>query len=135
MRSFSLLRLESNSTNCLAQIASGNYRLLPYSIEFWIEHCSQYASKRRGLGLDQLFQHHLAQMHKSHEDCLRALGHTTLQVPTLGKSNDSNTDERLELFSSMPIYRLMVDVLNLRRLASQLDGDNSSGMSGLKTPI
>ncbi|EUC41875.1 hypothetical protein COCMIDRAFT_57997, partial [Bipolaris oryzae ATCC 44560] len=51
-RSLNLLRFKSNSLEYLTQVASGNYRLLPYAIEFWIEHCSQYASGRDSLDIE-----------------------------------------------------------------------------------
>jgi hypothetical protein len=128
--------LDSSSIGYLGQIASGNYRLLPYAIEFWIEHCSQYATGGR-LDLDQLFQQHLAQMYEKHKDCLHELGHATIQVATQDNNNNANyADERLQLFSNMPIYGLMADVLSLRHFASQLDGDNSSGtLDSYATPV
>jgi hypothetical protein len=126
-RSLDLLRLESSSIGYLAQIASGNYRLLPYAIEFWIEHCLQYASGGR-LDLDRLFQHHLAQMHEKHKDCLHELGRATIQVATQDNDNADYVDERIQLFTKIPIYGLIADVLSLRQSASQLDGQNSSGM-------
>jgi len=117
----------TNSADHLALIASGNYRLLPYAIEFWIEHCSQYASERGTLGLDQRLQHHLARMHQGHESCLHAHGRAVTQTNLPGETTHSQADERLRLFSNMPIYGLMAGVLDFRRLVGQLDGDNSSG--------
>ncbi|KAJ6285479.1 hypothetical protein J3E71DRAFT_373608 [Bipolaris maydis] len=125
-RSLDLLRFESNSLECLAQVASGHYRLLPYAIEFWIEHCLQYASGRVSLGMEQQFQDRLTQMHETHQNCRHALGRTVNQVETREQINDSNLDERVRLFSGMKIYQLIVDLLNLRLLASKLDGDSSS---------
>jgi hypothetical protein len=94
-RGLDLLRLESSSIDYLARIASGNYRLLPYAIEFWIEHCSQYASGGGSLGLDRPFQHHLARMHEKHKDCLHALGRITIQVGTQDKTNARHVDGQL----------------------------------------
>ena len=126
-RGLDLVRLGSNSTDHLALIASGNYRLLPYAIEFWIEHCSQYASERGTLGLGQRLQHHLARMHEGHESCLHVHGRAVTQTNSPGETNHSQADERLRLFSNMPIHGLMAGVLDFRRLVGQLDGDNSSG--------
>jgi hypothetical protein len=125
-RSLDLIGLECTSIGYLTRIASGSYRLLPYAIEFWIEHCSQYASGGR-LDLDRLFQQHLARMHEKHNDCLHELGRATTQVATQDRNNANHVDERLQLFSNMPIYGLMADVLSLRQLVGQFDGDNSSG--------
>ncbi|RYN19214.1 hypothetical protein AA0119_g12858 [Alternaria tenuissima] len=129
MRGLDLVFLDSGSIDCLARIASGNYRLLPYAIEFWIEHCSQYyASGGGSLGLDRPLQHHMARMYEKHQDYLHTLGRAISQVKTQETAHASDVDGRLEPFSNMPIYGLMADVLHLRRLASQLDGDNSSNI-------
>jgi hypothetical protein len=132
-RGLDRVRLESSSIDYLTRITSGNYRHLPYAIELWIEHCSQYASGRGSL--DRPFRYHLARMHEKHKDCLHELGPATIQVGTQGRNNASHVDERLELYSNMPIYGLVADVLSLRRLASQLDGDNSSGRFRLNMPL
>jgi hypothetical protein len=124
--------MDSSSVDYRAQIVSGKHRLLPYAIEFWIEHCSQYASKAGSLRMDQLFQQHLARMHDKHQQCLHALGRAMTQAQATDKTN---TNVRLQLFSNMPICELMADVLSLRQLASQLDGENSSGRCRLTTPL
>jgi len=66
-------------------------------------------------------------MHEGHEICLRALGRTTIQTNSPGGTNHSQADEPLRHFSNMPVYRLMADVLDFRRLVGQLDDEDSSG--------
>ncbi|RMZ72474.1 hypothetical protein GMOD_00007468 [Pyrenophora seminiperda CCB06] len=134
-RALDLVRLESTSIDHLTLIASGNYRLLPYAIEFWIEHCSQYASRGGSFGLDRPFQHHLSRMHKKHKDCLHVLGGATGQLRTQDKSHASHIVEKLEHFFNMPIHGLMADVLSLRQLVSEIDGDNSFGKFKLNMPL
>ena len=70
-------------------------------------------------------------MYEKHQDYLHTLGRATSQVKTQETAHASDVDGRLEPFFNMPIYGLMADVLHLRRLASQLDGDNSSSRSRL----
>ncbi|KAH3951684.1 hypothetical protein HBI56_079460 [Parastagonospora nodorum] len=127
MRSLDLLRLECNPNDHLTRIASGHYRLLPYAMEFWVEHCSQYASGGGSLGHDQPLQQHLAKLHEKHST-LHDLRQTTVQVETLDRDNTSYADESLHLFSNLPICSIMADVLSLRRLTSQFDGENSSNI-------
>lgn len=76
--------------------------------------------------MEQQFQDLLTQMHETHQNCWHALGRTVNQVEARDKTNDSNPDERLQLFSGMEIYQLMADILHTRLLASKLDGDSSS---------
>ncbi|CAN9372932.1 unnamed protein product [Alternaria alternata] len=128
MRGLDLVCLDSGSIDCLARIASGNYRLLPYAIEFWIEHCSQYYASGGSLGPDRPLQHHMARMYEKHQNYLHTLGRATRQVKTQENAHASDMDGRLEPFFNMPIYGLMADVLLLRGLASQLDGENSSNI-------
>jgi hypothetical protein len=133
-RGLDFVCLESSSVEYLAQVASCDYRLLPYAIEFWIEHCSQYASAGGSLDKDRIFQHHLARMHDKHKDRLHALGHATACASTHDNSSVSYLDERLGLFLNTPIYALMTDILNLRKSA-RLDGDKGSGRLGLNSSL
>lgn len=126
IRGLELVRMGDNSADYLALIASGNYRLLPYAIEFWIEHCLQYASGR-DLRPGRPLQRHLDRLHGTHEDYLHAFGLGTTQNVSPDWTNTTHADERLSLFLNIPIYGLMVNLLSLRHLVSQLDGDNSSG--------
>jgi hypothetical protein len=127
LRGLELVRLGSNPTAYLALIASGNYRLLPYAIEFWIEHCSQYASGGGSLGLDRPIQLHLARLHEKHRDILHALGLPTSPVALPEGANTGHANEQIRLYSNVPIYGLMADILSLRQLVGRLDADNSSG--------
>lgn len=126
-RSLDLLCVDSGSVTNFARIVSGHHRLLPYSLEFWIEHCLEYASKRKNLCLDRVIEYHLDQLYEKHEGSLHAVGCNVVQTATQTETNVSYGDERLELFSDMPIYGLMADVLQLRRLASQENDDRSVG--------
>ncbi|CAN9168468.1 unnamed protein product [Alternaria alternata] len=125
-RSLDLVYLDSSSVDYLARIASGHHRLLPYALEFWVEHCLDYASSGGNLSPDGQFQYHLSRIHEKHEECLDALGRATVQVGTQRTAGAGDVDERLDLFSSMPIHKLMADVQNLRLLASQSDGNDRS---------
>ena len=125
MRGLELVRLGSNSTDYLALIASGNCRLLPYATEFWIEHCLQYASGR-DLRPGRPFQRQLDRLHGTHEAYLHALGLATTHNVSSDWANATHAEERLSLFLNIPIYGLMANVLGLRQLVSQFDGDNGS---------
>ena len=126
-RSLDLLCVDSGSVTNFARIVSGHHRLLPYALEFWIEHCLEYASERENLGLDQAIQHHLDQLYEKHKSSLHAVGCNAVQTATQTETNVSYGDERLELFSGMPIYGLMADVLQLRRLDRKKNDDRSVG--------
>lgn len=125
-RGFELLRLENSSIDHLGRVASGNYRLLPYAIEFWIDHCMRYASVGGNLGPDRPFQYHVTRMCETHKECMHALGHV-IQVDTKDEPKVTLVDEQLGLFLNTPIHCLMSDVLRFRRVASQLNDDNRSG--------
>jgi hypothetical protein len=130
-RSLDLVCLDSGSVDYLVRIVSGHHRLLPYALEFWIEHCLDYASSRGNLSPDGHFQYHLSRIHEKHEECLDALGRATVQVGTQTAAEASDADERLEQLSSMPVHKLMADVQHLRLLASQSDSNDRSGRSEL----
>ncbi|USP82247.1 hypothetical protein yc1106_09521 [Curvularia clavata] len=125
-RALNLLLLDKNSTDYLCHLVSGKYRLLAYALEFWIEHCLQHAFERGSLGTDQPLQHHLAQMHEKHMEVCNAVQRTSTPVRTQDANDLNHKDDRLEAFSNMPIHGLMIDVLRLRRLTSQLDGEKAS---------
>jgi hypothetical protein len=127
IRGLELVRLGSDATAYLAVIASGNYRLLPYAIEFWIDHCSQYALGGGCLGLDRPLQRHLARLYEKHKDILHALRLAIPQAASPERAMKDHANEQIKLYSNIPIYGLMAEILSLRQLVSQLDGDNSSG--------
>jgi hypothetical protein len=119
--------VNSGSVTNFARIVSGHHRFLPYALEFWIEHCLEYALERKYLGLDQMIQHHLDQLYEKHKGSLHAVGCNAVQTAMRTETNVSYGDDRLEPFSGMPIYELMADVLHLRQLASQENDDRSAG--------
>jgi hypothetical protein len=59
------------------------------------------------------------------------MGYNAVQTATRTETNVSYGDERLELFSGMPIFGLMADILQLRRLTSQKNDDRNVGKSRL----
>jgi hypothetical protein len=117
----------NSSSDSLAQIATGNYRLLPYAIEFWIEHCFLYANAGGFLNHENPLSHYLARLYDAHNQCQQRLGTSAIQVDKTVEAQHSHADDRLECFSQMPIQELMKDVLCLRQLASRFDGENSTG--------
>jgi hypothetical protein len=132
-RGFELLRFEHSSIGHLAHIASGHYRLLPYAIEFWIDHCIQYASTGGSLGPDRPFQDHVARMCETHKECKHAIGHV-IQVDTQDEPNVGLVDEQIGLFVNTPIHCLMSDVLRFKRVASQLNDEKTPGRFGFSIP-
>ena len=127
MRGLDFVRSGSNAIDYLAQIAIGNYRLLPYAIAFWIQHCLRYASGGGTLGPDCPLRHHLTKMHRKHEDCLDTQMCATTRNETQNMADASHTSEPLQLYSNVPVYRLMGDVLSLRNLVNGENRDNSVG--------
>ena len=127
MRGLDFVRSGSNAIDYLAQIAIGNYRLLPYAIAFWIDHCSRYASGGGTLGPDCPLRHHLTKMHSKHEDCLDSQMCATAQNETQNVADTRQASEPLQLYSNVPVYRLMGDVLSLRNLVSLGIRDTSTG--------
>lgn len=126
-RGLDLVHLDSKSNYYLARLVSCNYRLLPYAIEFWIEHCSQYTTSVGSPDLNGPIQGHLARLYEKHKTCLDTLGQTTVQARIQDENQASQLDERLKLFSHIAVHELIVDVSSLKWQASQLDGDSSSG--------
>lgn len=127
-RALDLTLLADDNYDNLAKIARGNYRLLPYAIEFWIEHCSQYAMSGGNLHLDAPIQNHIAALFEKHTHCSDGLGTaTSMQALLQSPNNPGQVDDQLELFSNTPIHALVAQVLSLRRLVRQLDGDDISG--------
>jgi hypothetical protein len=134
-RGFELLRLKDSSIGHLTRIASGHYRLLPYAIEFWIDHCMRYASAGGSLGPDRPFQYHVARLCETHNECMHALGHV-IQVDIQDEPNVGLVDKQLGLFVNTPVHCLISEVLRFRRVASQPHDDNSPGRFGfsISTP-
>jgi len=124
-RGLDLLRSGDMSAG-LAQIASGNYRLLPYALEFWIEHCSRYAVSRDSLEVESPLTYHLTRLHDAHEHCLRSVkGAEELQAS--GEATISQPEDRLRPFAGIPAQNLMKEVLRIRLIASQCGCENGKG--------
>lgn len=129
IRGLHLLRFSDNTPD-LARIAGGGYRLLPYALEFWIEHCSRYANLENSSWKDSPLVQHLNHLHDTHEQLS-----TDLNRAKDAHSSDTNAsarlDDRMKSFAHMPAHELMIEILRIRRLASQSSYEDGKSMRNL----
>jgi hypothetical protein len=125
VRGLGLLRPGTRSDNH-ARIASGSYRLLPYTLEFWIEHCFLYTSEGGALGLNCSLMRHLTRLSDAHR-----LLSTSLNCPgndeTPADDELGQQAEKLQPFSHLPAHGLMKEVLRTRRLAIERGCETGQG--------
>jgi hypothetical protein len=133
IRGLDLLHPEAAPSYNLVRVVSGSYRLLPYALEFWIEHCLLYASTGGPLDLDHLFSRHLTQLRNKHDQLSRRLDTGEIENPSPLEASQSQPDDRLKLLAHIPIHALMRGVLNARWSASQLLCENGEGKPRYRT--
>jgi hypothetical protein len=122
-----LVRPNITFSEVLFQTASCNYRLLFYALEYWVEHCFQYASSSPRL--HSTFTRHLDYLHEKHSRLAQLLG-----IPSPANESLDELDERLRLFSQTPAQFLMREQLVNSQLTSKLkqpcrDGKGSYALS------
>jgi hypothetical protein len=127
MRGLDLLRPEAAPSYNLVQIASGTYRLLPYALESWIEHCLFYASSGGPLTLDHLLSCRLTRLRNKHDQLSQRLDISELENSGSFEVSESKLDDRLQLLAHIPIHNLMKGVLYVRWSASQHFCENGEG--------
>lgn len=116
----------------LVRIVRGSHRLLPYALEFWIEHCSNYASQEGYLGVANPLSRHLTRLHNTHEDASNHLNRLENSCAPNEPLN-SEGDDQLKAFSHMPIHEIMKGVLHVRRLTGQRRCENGRGACTLRS--
>lgn len=107
-----LVRPNITYSEVLFQTASCNHRLLFYALEYWVEHCFQYASSSPSL--HTTFTRHLDYLHEKHLRLAQLLG-----MPSTAKEFLEDSDERLCLFSQTPARLLMREQLVNNQLTSK----------------
>jgi hypothetical protein len=120
VRGLGLLRPRTNSDSH-ARLANGSYRLLPYALKFWIEHCSMYASKGGTLSANCPLAKHLSRLHEAHRLLSRSLN------KPLSLVTEALQDADLQNYARLPAHTLMVEVRRIQRLASENGYENGPG--------
>ena len=111
-------------------MGSGLYRLLPYALEFWIEHFLQYASNYGCVEEDQPLVRHLSALRSKHDHILQIVGKPESKFSHDATPDDS-LDGRLRLVSHLSIYGLIRELLSLRRTIRQMKFENGTGRLAL----
>jgi hypothetical protein len=119
----------------LVRIASGIYRLLPYALEYWIEHCLLFAMQAVPLGTDHILSRQLSYLDDKHGHVVQRLKHAEDVGPVPFDSSKSPSDDRLRLIEHLPTYDLMSKVLHVRWLADQHVCENGEGKLHFRSVI
>ena len=111
----------------LTSVVSGVHRLLPYAIDYWIEHCLVYSTSG-SLQPDCGLALRLCDLKIKHNQILQNWNtpgdHNSHQIhPTTG----CILDDRLRFIAHLPIFPLVTAVLEARKSASQHIPDNGEG--------
>jgi hypothetical protein len=112
----------------LKRVGSGLYRLLPYALEYWSEHLLLYGSLRGSVVEDERLTWQISEFCSKHDRLLRVVdgNETGLTGPNLQDSLEIQ-EPRLETISQLPAYRLVKQIIHLRRSASQEDCADEKG--------
>lgn len=127
MRGLDLLHPEAAPSYNLVRIASGGYRLLPYALEFWIEHCLLYALTGGPLDLDHPLPRHLTHLRNKHDQLSQRPDPGEIKYPCPSEAFGSQLADRLKVWAHVPIHDLMRGVLRARWSASQQFCENGEG--------
>jgi len=130
IRGFDLLRLDDGHFERKARIATGAYRLLPYALEYWIEHCLLYATNEILVDLNQLLLSRLTQLRVKHDQLLQGIGNGETSHPNAcdtSKVFENKLENRTKLIAHLPIHDLIRRVLHVRWLTSQQLCKNGEG--------
>ena len=74
LRSLHLASGDSSFSSNQITVATGSYRLLPYALEYWIEHCLLYTSMEGTIGPNQALPYRLTQLREKHDQILQNSG-------------------------------------------------------------
>jgi hypothetical protein len=127
MNGLSLLRPTVSSTEVLIRVAAGTHRLLPYALEFWVEHCLSYAFTVGSSAIQVFLLHRLANLHDKH-DYLTQIAQPNDYHPILSLGlSQIEPDERINLYAHLPVQTLMREVLRSRQSISRQNCKNGHG--------
>jgi len=128
LRGLDLLHQGSTPSKHLIQIAGGTYRLLPYALEYWVEHCLQYAVSDGLLEPGHILSHRLTELWDKHNQLLHIFDSGKFTHTESSKTfKEWPLDDRLKSVAHLPINGLMTDVLQVRRLADEQICENGEG--------
>jgi hypothetical protein len=128
IRGLELFHHSAAPSDHLIRIAGGTYRLLPYALEYWTEHCLQYAANNDSREPGSLLLGRLNELRMNHNKFLEISRSGEVATPqSLISSKEYPSDDRLKYMSHLPIKHLMGEVLRVRWLAGQQLCENGEG--------
>ena len=128
IRGLDLLHQDPAQPKHFVQIASGAYRLLPYALEYWIEHCLRYAASGGPLHLEHPISRRLTELWGKHSQLLQTFeGGKPTYTNSSQAFNELPLDNRLKYMAHLPIYDLMSEVLRVRWLVGEQLCENGEG--------
>lgn len=127
-RSLDLLSVASAFSDRFVQISSGSYRLLHYAAEFWVAHCSLYASTQTATELGLAISSRLAELYDKHERLLKEPHVIDTHCDRFIEVDEDQVIDKLKPFAHMLVHDLMKRVLHVRWLATQHECENGKGI-------
>ncbi|KAF2728956.1 ankyrin [Polyplosphaeria fusca] len=104
----------------LISIANGTHRLLPYSINHWIEHCLDYAKCGGKLDMNCPLPRLLAELQRKHDQLLQEIAERDPSHHQSASDVDMKSfKDGFELLRHLPAHQLMQDVLSDQSNTSQ----------------
>lgn len=117
--SLDLLHPNASLSENRVRIATGTYRLLPYALEYWIEHCLLYAAKESTVSLNQQYLHQLTRLHEKHNRLVQELDTAGVIDRNASGDFESHLDDRLKHVFHLSIRCLIEEVLHIRWMTGQ----------------
>ncbi|KAF2678067.1 hypothetical protein K458DRAFT_377432 [Lentithecium fluviatile CBS 122367] len=134
IRGLDLLHQSADPSAHHMRIVSGIYRLLPYALEYWIEHCLRYAASGGSLEPECLLSRRLAELRDKHSQCLQTSESVELaNTNSLEAFDEWPPDDRLKHMAHLSIHGLMREVLRVRRSAGQQICENGEAAEAFAT--
>lgn len=128
MKGLDLLQRNIGQTEISAQVVSGSYRLLPYAMEFWIEHCLLYSKSAGTSGVDRVILNLLSLLQRKHDSLAQALHHESRRHEVSANSSGTEVDEQTGPCAGWPAQMLMRDSLRTRTFVSRENCENGKGI-------
>ncbi|ORY00158.1 hypothetical protein BCR34DRAFT_606363 [Clohesyomyces aquaticus] len=113
----------------LVKVGGGLYRLLPYALEYWIDHVLLYVSSGASLDRNHRLAQHLSRLRVEHDRLLTLIGRSKGPLENPNEIATPNPgDLRLQLLSHLYIHDLIQDVLHFRHQSAQGNCENGKAV-------